>query len=294
MSSKIDVNKSCGNFYDMFYRSNIFGFKNNKIFNDKSREYSPCVSNYKLNQNKYKYNTIYYNPNKYYLNSSFIQEQKNRKQAKEKFLPKKEKPIKYSKTLINFRKYGSNLDRNNLSFNFCKKSKLSRLNNSANSSFDEKYNSRGMKILMNQSNIFNSEKKDIENAINANNTIKSYRTHKNNDIFSDYLQNYEIKKNKENICATPNKNKNSFKNFYDYRKLKLKNSSLLIKKKPNNVYEIEFSDFISCKNMNTNKNKINLNKIKKSLKYNIYNEICEKDMNNKNMINFVNDNINFI
>jgi hypothetical protein len=151
-----------------------------------------------------------------------------------------------------------------------------------------------MKILMNQSNIFNSEKKDIENAINANNTIKSYRTHKNNnDIFSDYLQNYEIKK-KENICATPNKNKNCFKNFYDYRKLKLKNSSLLIKKKPNNVYEIEFSDFISCKNINSNKNKINLNKIKKSLKYNIYNEICEKDMNNKNMINFVNDNINFI
>ena len=147
---------------------------------------------------------------------------------------------------------------------------------------------------MNQSNIFNSEKKDIENAINANNTIKSYRTHKNNDIFSDYLQNYEIKK-KENICATPNKNKNGFKNFYDYRKLKLKNNSLLIKKKPNNVYEIEFSDFISCKNINTNKNKINLNKIKKSLKYNIYNEICEKDMNNKNMVNFVNNNnINYI
>ena len=69
---------------------------------------------------------------------------------------------------------------------------------------------------------------------------------------------------------------------------------MLIKKKPNNVYEIEFSDFISCKNINSNKNKINLNKIKKSLKYNIYNEICEKDMNNKNMINFVNDNINFI
>ena len=90
MSSKIDVNKYCGNFYDMFYRSNIFGFKNNKIFNDKSRDYSPCISNYKLNQNKYKYNTIYYNPNKYYLNSSFIQEQKiENKQKKNSFQKKK-------------------------------------------------------------------------------------------------------------------------------------------------------------------------------------------------------------
>jgi hypothetical protein len=292
MSKKIDVNKSCGNFYDMFYRSNIFGFTNNKIFNDTSREYSPNISNYKLNKNKYKYNSIFYNPNKYYSNSSFIKEQQLRKEAKEKFLPKKQKPIKYSKTLINFRKYGSNLDRNNLSFNFCKKSKLSRLNNSANSSFDEKYNSRGMKILMNQSNIFNNEKKDIENVINANNTIKTYRQKNNNDIFSDYLQNYEIKKSKESNYATPNK-KNYFKNFYDYRKLKLKDSSLLIKKKPNNVYEIEFSDFISCKNMNKKKNNINLDKIKKSLNYNIVNELCQKDINDKNIVNFINKNIKY-
>ena len=152
------------NVYETYYRSDIF-HQNNGVFSTREK-YHPIQYTSKYSDVlKYKDPTYKYDPDLHYLRSQFNKEQNERKELKRKHIPPREKPRQYSIEVVNYRKYGSNLDafykRTNTKM---KKQRCEvALNNSANLHYDETISHRDMKIIMNQSNIFGDNEKDNEN-----------------------------------------------------------------------------------------------------------------------------------
>ena len=258
------------NFYDITFRSNIFNLNNSEIFSDK-RNYSPIIrhnlSLIELSKFKKKTN---YDPTFYYKNSQFSKEQLIRQNLKNKNLPHKQR-IPYSIQLINYRKYGSSFDCEQGSLILEKKPKSFSNQNSANISFDLGKNSKELKIMMSQSNIFNDDEKDKTNKTNIQkalknslkiNKLKNYQSIKRESkSFNGYLHNSNSYKKNNNKTSIFKDNKN----FGYYH-------NVFIKKKPSNYLEIEFNDSQNNINFNRinndyNKNlKLNYNKIKQTNK----------------------------
>ena len=258
------------NFYDITFRSNIFNLNNSEIFSDK-RNYSPIIrpnlSLIELSKFKKKTN---YDPTFYYKNSQFSKEQLIRQNLKNKNLPHKQR-IPYSIQLINYRKYGSSFDCEQESLILEKKPKSFSNQNSANISFDLGKNSKELKIMMSQSNIFNDDEKDKTNKTNIQkalknslkiNKLKNYQSIKRESkSFNGYLHNSNSYKKNNNKTSIFKDNKN----FAYYH-------NVFIKKKPSNYLEIEFNDSQNNINFNqinkdNNKNlKLNYNKIKQTNK----------------------------
>ena len=159
------VNNS-NNVYETYYKSDIFN-QNKGVFSTREK-YNPIQYTLKYSDVcKYKDPTYQYNPDVHYLRSQFNKEQNERKELKRKHIPPRERPRQYSIEVINYRKYGSNLDEFYNGMNMSTKMKKQRsdiaLNNSANLRYDETISHRDMKIIMNQSNIFGDNEKDNEN-----------------------------------------------------------------------------------------------------------------------------------
>ena len=246
------------NFYDITYRSNIFNLDNSEIFSDR-REYSPIIRKTLslIEKSKYK-NITNYDPSFYYNNSKFSKERLYHKKQKIQNLPHKKK-VPYSIQLINYRKYGSSFNCNDESLILKHKPKCLSTQNSANASFDNGNNPKELKIIMNQSNIFNDNEKEQINKNNLKNSILNFYK-KKDKINKDYIiikresksLNSQLNKGKENIIPKQHtKNIISFKNLGMYQ-------NILLKKKPNNYFEIEFND--SMDKRNNLKNDINQNK----------------------------------
>ena len=254
------------NFYDITYRSNIFNSNNSEIFSDR-REYSPIIrKNLSLiEKSKYK-NIINYDPTFYYNNSKFSKEQLYHKKLKMQNLPHK-KNVPYSIQLINYRKYGSSFNCNNESLILKHKPKSLSTQNSANVSFDNRNNPKELNIIMNQSNIFNDNEKEISNKTNLRNSILNFYK-KNDKINKDYKIIKRESKSFNSQLNKDNKNISSKKhnNIITYKKLGMY-QNILLKKKPNNYFEIEFNDSMDKRNNikkdnNKNKTSTNYNKIR--------------------------------
>ena len=218
------------NFYDITYRSNIFNLNNSEIFSDR-REYSPIIrKNLSLiEKSKYK-NKTNYDPTFYYNNSKFSKEQLYHKKLKSKIFPHK-KNIPYSIQLINYRKYGSSFNCNDESLILKHKPKCFSTQNSANASFDNGNNPKELKIIMNQSNIFNDNEKEISNKTNLRNSILNFYK-KNDKINKDYKIIKRESKSFNSQLNKDNKNISSKKhnNIITYKKLGMYQNILLKKK----------------------------------------------------------------
>ncbi len=258
------------NFYDITYRSNIFNLDNSEIFSDR-REYSPIIRKTLslIEKSKYK-NIINYDPTFYYNNSKFSKEQLYHKKLKMQNLPHK-KNVPYSIQLINYRKYGSSFNCDNESLILKHKPKSLSTPNSANVSFDNTNNPKEIKIIMNQSNIFNDNEKEKINKNNLRNSILNFYK-KNDKINKDYKiiqresksYNSQLTKDNKNInFKQQNKNTISYKNLGIYQ-------NIILKKKPNNYFEFEFNESMDKRNNIKKDNNKNKNLTKNNKKTEMY------------------------
>ena len=258
------------NFYDITYRSNIFNLDNSEIFSDR-REYFPIIRKTLslIEKSKYK-NITNYDPSFYYNNSKFSKERLYHKKQKIQNLPHKKK-VPYSIQLINYRKYGSSFNCDNESLILKHKPKSLSTPNSANVSFDNTNNPKEIKIIMNQSNIFNDNEKEKINKNNLRNSILNFYK-KNDKINKDYKiiqresksYNSQLTKANKNInFKLQNKNTISYKNLGIYQ-------NILLKKKPNNYFEFEFNESMDKRNNIKKDNNKNKNLTKNNKKTEMY------------------------